>query len=343
MKVVLGFFAKDIGIDLGTVNTLISVKGKGIVIREPSVVAIDKYTNSIIAIGNSAKEMFGRTPDNLEAIRPLKDGVIADYTATKKMLKFFVEKACQKYVVAKPRVVVGVPLGVTEVESSAVEEAVVEAGAREVFLIEEPMAAAIGAGLKVSEASGSMIVDMGGGTSEIAVISLGGIVAGKSIRVAGDELNEAIIEYVKREHNVLIGEKSAEEAKHTIGCAYPSMTVEEMIVKGRDLHTGLPRTITLTSSQMEDAMRDVIMQIVNSIKATLETTPPELASDIMINGITISGGCALIKNIDRLIALQTGIPVNIADDPLDCVVKGCGMVLDDIDSLKSVLINSKRK
>ena len=339
----MGFFAKDLGIDLGTANTLVSVKGRGVVIREPSVVAVDKYTGNIIAIGNSAKEMLGRTPENLEATRPLKDGVIADFTATKKMLKHFVEKACQKYIFARPRVVVGVPLGVTEVESSAVEEAVLEAGAREVFLIEEPMAAAIGAGLKVSEASGSMIVDMGGGTSEIAVISLGGIVTGKSIRVAGDELNEAIIEYVKKEFNVLLGETSAEEVKLNIGSACPSMTVEEMVVKGRDLQTGLPKTITLDSTQVEEAMKDVIMQIVNAIKATLEVTPTELASDIMVNGITISGGCALIKNFDRLIALQTGIPVNIAPDPLDCVVKGCDIVLDNLDSLKSVLINSKRK
>ncbi len=339
----MGFFAKDLGIDLGTANTLVSVKGRGVVIREPSVVAVDKYTGNIIAIGNSAKEMLGRTPENLEATRPLKDGVIADFTATKRMLKHFVEKACQKYIFARPRVVVGVPLGVTEVESSAVEEAVLEAGAREVFLIEEPMAAAIGAGLKVSEASGSMIVDMGGGTSEIAVISLGGIVTGKSIRIAGDELNEAIIEYVKKEFNVLLGETSAEEVKLNIGSACPSMTVEEMVIKGRDLQTGLPKTITLDSSQVEEAMKDVIMQIVNAIKATLEVTPTELASDIMVNGITISGGCALIKNFDRLIALQTGIPVNIAENPLDCVVKGCDIVLDNLDSLRSVLINSKRK
>ncbi len=339
----MGFFAKDLGIDLGTANTLVSVKGRGVVIREPSVVAVDKYTGNIIAIGNSAKEMLGRTPENLEATRPLKDGVIADFTATKRMLKHFVEKACQKYIFARPRVVVGVPLGVTEVESSAVEEAVLEAGAREVFLIEEPMAAAIGAGLKVSEASGSMIVDMGGGTSEIAVISLGGIVTGKSIRIAGDELNEAIIEYVKKEFNVLLGETSAEEVKLNIGSACPSMTVEEMVIKGRDLQTGLPKTITLDSSQVEEAMKDVIMQIVNAIKATLEVTPTELASDIMVNGITISGGCALIKNFDRLIALQTGIPVNIAEEPLDCVVRGCDIVLDNLDSLRNVLINSKRK
>ena len=339
----MGFFAKDLGIDLGTANTLVSVKGHGIVLREPSVVAMDVYTKNIIAIGNSAKEMLGRTPDNLQAIRPLKNGVIADFTATKKMLKHFVEKACQKYLFARPRIVVGVPLGVTEVESSAVEEACLEAGAREVFLIEEPMAAAIGAGLKVSEAQGSMIVDIGGGTSEIAVISLGGIVTGKSIRVAGDELNEAIIEYVKKEFNVLLGETSAEEVKLTIGSACPSMTVEEMQVKGRDLQNGLPKTITLTSTNVEEAMKDVIMQIVNAIKATLEDTPTELAADIMVNGITISGGCALIKNFDRLIALQTGIPVNIAEEPLDCVVNGCDLVLENLDTLKSVLIKSKRK
>lgn len=287
--------------------------------------------------------MLGRTPENLEAIRPLSDGVIADFTATKKMLKHFVEKACKKYIFAKPKIVVGVPLGVTEVEESAVEEAMLDAGAREVYLIEEPMAAAIGAGLNISEASGSMIVDMGAGTSEIAVISLGGIIAGKSIRIAGDELSESIIAYIKREFNLLIGYATAEEIKHTIGSAYPSMTVEEMNVKGRDLETGLPNQIIVNSTQIEEAMKDVIMQIIAGIKATLEVTPTELASDIMINGITISGGCALIKNFDRLIALETGIPVNIAPDPLECVVNGCSKVLDNLDSLKSVLLNNKRK
>ena len=326
----------------GTANTLISEKGRGVVIREPSVIAQDKYSKQIIAIGKSAKEMLGRTPENLEAIEPLNNGVIADFTATKKMLKFFVDKACQKYIFAKPRIVVGVPLGVTEVEESAVEEAVIEAGAREVFLIEEPMAAAIGAGLNISEASGVMIVDMGGGTSEIAVISLGGIVAGKSIRIAGDELTESIINYVKREENLLIGKATAEEIKHTIGSAYPSMTVEEMEIKGRDLQTGLPKQLIVTSTQIEEAMKEVIMQIIAGIKATLEITPTELASDIMVNGITISGGCALIKNIDRLIALETGIPVNIAPNPMECVVNGCGKVLDNLDKLKSLLINSKK-
>lgn len=338
----LGFFAKDISIDLGTANTLVHVKGRGIVIREPSVVAIDKYTQEVVAVGNEAKEMLGRTPENLDAIRPLKDGVIADFTATKKMLKYMVEKACQKYVIAKPRVVVCVPLGVTEVEERAVEEATLDAGAREAYLMEEPMASAIGAGLKISDPSGAMIVDIGGGTSEIAVISLGGMVTGKSLRIAGDELNEAIINYVKREFNVILGETTAEEIKVTIGSAYPSMTTEEMDVKGRDLQTGLPKTITVNSTQIEEAMKEVIMQIVDGIKMTLEKTPPELAADIMINGITLSGGGALIKNLDRLIALETGIPVNIAQEPLDCVVRGAGKVLEDLDSLKSVLINSRK-
>lgn len=338
----LGFFAKDIGIDLGTANTLVHIKGRGIVIREPSVVAIDKYTGQVVAVGLEAKEMLGRTPENLDAIRPLKDGVIADFTATKKMLKHLVEKACQRYVIARPRVVVCVPNGVTEVEERAVEEATLDAGAREAYLMEEPMAAAIGAGLKIGDPSGTMIVDIGGGTSEIAVISLGGLVTGKSLRIAGDELNEAIVNYIKREFNVIVGETTAEEIKITIGSAYPSMTTEEMDVKGRDLQTGLPKTITVNSTQIEEAMKEVIMQIVDGIKMTLEKTPPELAADIMINGITLSGGGALIKNLDRLIALETGIPINIAQDPLDCVARGAGKVLEDLDSLKSVLINSRK-
>lgn len=289
------------------------------------------------------KKCFGRTPENLDAIRPLKDGVIADFTATKMMLKYFVDKACQRYVVARPRVVVCVPTGVTEVEERAVEEATLNAGAREAYLMEEPMAAAIGAGLKVADPSGSMIVDIGGGTSEICVISLGGVVTSKSLRIAGDELNEAIVDYVKKRFNVAIGETTAEEIKMSIGSAYPSMTTEEIDVKGRDFSTGLPRTITITSIQIEEAMKEVIMQIVDGIKMTLEKTPPELAADIMINGITLSGGGALIKNFDRLLALETGIPVNIAESPLDCVVKGAGKVLDDLDNLKGVFINSKRR
>ena len=337
------FFAKDIGIDLGTANTLVHLKGRGIIIREPSVVAVDKYTGQVVAVGMEAKEMLGRTPENLDAIRPLKDGVIADFTATRMMLKYLIDKACQRYVFARPRVVVCVPTGVTEVEERAVEEATSDAGARETYLMEEPMAAAIGAGLKVGDPSGTMIVDIGGGTSEICVISLGGVVTSKSLRIAGDELNEAIVDYVKKKFNVAIGETTAEEIKMSIGSAYPSMTTEEMDVKGRDFSTGLPRTITVTSVQIEEAMKEVILQIVDGIKMTLEKTPPELAADIMVNGITLSGGGALIKNFDRLLALETGIPVNIAENPLDCVVKGAGKVLDDLDNLKSVFINSKRR
>jgi rod shape-determining protein MreB len=339
----MGFFSRDIGIDLGTANTLVHLKGKGIVIREPSVVAIDKYTGQVVAVGTEAKEMLGRTPENLNAIRPLKDGVIADFTATRMMLKYLVEKACQRYMFSRPRVVVCVPSGVTEVEERAVEEATLNAGAKEAYLMEEPMAAAIGAGLKISDPSGCMIVDIGGGTSEISVISLGGVVTSKSLRIAGDELNEAIVNYVKKEFNLTIGETTAEEIKITIGSAYPSMTVETMYVKGRDLGTGLPKTIEVNSTQIEEAMKEVIMQIVDGIKMTLEKTPPELASDIIINGITLSGGGALIKNFDRLIALETGIPVNIAPNPLDCVVKGAGKVLDDLDNLKNVLINSRKR
>lgn len=338
----LGFFAKDIGIDLGTANTLVHLKGRGIIIREPSVVAIDKYTGNVVAVGTEAKEMLGRTPENLNAIRPLKDGVIADFTATRMMLKHLVDKACQRYLIARPRVVVCVPSGVTEVEERAVEEATINAGAREAYLMEEPMAAAIGAGLKIGDPSGCMIVDIGGGTSEISVISLGGVVTNKSLRVAGDELNESIMDYIKKKFNLAIGETTAEEIKITIGSAYPSMTTEEMDIKGRDLQTGLPKTITVTSVQIEEAMKEVVMQILEAIKMTLEKTPPELAADIMVNGITLSGGGALIKNLDRLIALETGIPVNIAENPLDCVAKGAGKVLDDLDSLKSVLINSRK-
>ena len=337
------FFSRDIGIDLGTANTLVHLKGKGIIIREPSVVAIDRYTGQVVAVGTEAKEMLGRTPENLDAVRPLKDGVIANFTATRLMLKYLIDKACQRYVFSRPRVVVCVPTGVTEVEERAVEESTLDSGAREVYLMEEPMAAAIGAGLKISDPSGTMIVDIGGGTTEICVISLGGVVTSKSIRVAGDELNEAIIEYIRKKFNVAIGETTAEEIKIHIGCAYPSMTTEEMDIKGRDLNNGLPKTITVTSVQIEQAMKEVIMQMVDAIKMTLEKTPPELAADIMINGITLSGGGALIKNFDRLLALETGISVNIADNPLDCVVKGAGKVLDDLDGLKSVLINARSK
>ncbi len=338
----MGLFAKDIGIDLGTANTLVHVKGKGVVVREPSVVAINSNTNEVLAVGDSAKEMIGRTPGNIVAIRPMKDGVIADFDVTQSMLKYFIKKAMSFGVLSKPRVVICVPSGVTEVEKRAVEEATLQAGAKEAYLIEEPMAAAIGANLPVDEPSGSMVVDIGGGTSEVAVISLGGIVTSKSLRVAGDELDEAIVHYVKKEYNLMIGERTAEDIKTTIGAAYPKPKEESMDIRGRDLITGLPRNISITSSEIVDALKEPVNAIVDSIKYTLEKTPPELASDIMDRGIMLTGGGALLSGLDTLIKQETGMPVSIAENPLDCVVMGSGKVLDEIETLKKVLIPPKK-
>ena len=342
----MGFFnfgGKDIGIDLGTANLLVTLKGKGIVLKEPSVVAIDRKTGEILATGHEAKEMLGRTPDQIRAVRPLKDGVIADFTATQLMLKNIIKKICTRYNVGRPRVVVGVPSGITEVEERAVEESVIQAGGREVYLIEEPMAAAIGAGLEVAEPSGSIIVDIGGGTTEVAVISLGGIVVSHSLKVAGDELDEDIVNYIKREMGLAIGETTAEQIKMTVGCASPLMTETHIEVRGRDLSNGLPRNITVTSTQAEAAMRDSINEIVEIVKATLEKTPPELASDIIEKGIVLAGGGALIQNLDKLLSSKTGMPVYVAEDPLDCVVKGTGKTLEDLERLKNVLVNARRK
>ena len=337
------FGSKDIGIDLGTANILVTVKGKGIVLKEPSVVAIDRKTGNILATGNEAKEMLGRTPEQIKAVRPLKDGVIADFTATQLMLKNLIEKVGKRYNVGKPRVVVGVPSGITEVEERAVEESVIQAGAKEVYLIEEPMAAAIGAALDVGEPSGSIIVDIGGGTTEVAVISLGGIVVSHSLRVAGDELDEDIVNFVKKEENLAIGETTAEQIKMQIGCAMPLMTEMSMEVRGRDLADGLPRTVTVTSTQIEEAMKESIGKIVEIVKLTLEKTPPELASDIMEKGIVLAGGGALIKNLDKLLSEKTGMPVYVAEDPLDCVVKGTGKTLENIEKLRTVLINARKR
>lgn len=333
---------KDIGIDLGTANILVTLKGKGIVLKEPSVVAIDRRSGAIMATGHEAKEMLGRTPDQIKAVRPLKDGVIADFTATQLLLKNIITKVCQRYNAGKPRVVVGVPSGITEVEERAVEESVLQAGAREVYLIDEPMAAAIGANLDVAEPSGSIIVDIGGGTTEVAVISLGGIVISHSLRIAGDELDQDIVNFVKREMNVAIGETTAEQIKMEIGCAAPLMTEKSMEVRGRDLTTGLPKNITITSSQMEEAMKDSIAEIIDVVKSTLEKTPPELASDIVEKGIVLAGGGALIRNLDKLLSQKTNMPVYIAENPLDCVVKGTGKTLEDLERLKSVLINARK-
>ena len=339
----LSFKSKDIGIDLGTGNILVTVNGKGIVVREPSVIALDAKTNAIIATGFEAKEMVGRTPKEIKAIKPLKDGVIADFTATKLLLKNLLDRVCKRYNAVRPRVLVGVPSGITEVEERAVEEAIMRAGAREVYLIEEPMAAAIGAGIEIEEPSGNIIVDIGGGTTEVAVISLGGIVISNSLRVAGDELDEDIINYVKRELNLAIGQTTAEQIKKELGCAMPLMTQMSMEIKGRDLNDGLPRTVTITSEQVEEAMKESIMKIVEIVKTTLEKTPPELASDIMEKGIVLAGGGALIQNLDKLISLETGMPVYIADEPLDCVVKGTEKTLQDIEKLRTILLNSRKR
>ncbi len=338
----MGLFAKDIGIDLGTANTLVHVKGKGIVVREPSVVAINKKTKDILAVGDAAKSMIGRTPGNIVAIRPMKDGVIADFDITQSMLKYFIKRAMSKGVFSKPRVVICVPSGVTEVEKRAVEEATLQAGAKEAYLIEEPMAAAIGADLPVEEPSGSMVVDIGGGTSEVAVISLGGIVTSRSLRIAGDELDEAIVNYVKKEYNLMIGERTAEEIKVKIGAAYPKPKEESIVVRGRDLITGLPKNLTITSTEITEAIKEPINAIVDAIKFTLEKTPPELAADIMDKGIMLTGGGALLSGLDKLIMEETGMPVSIAENPLDCVAKGAGKVLEEIETLKKVLISPKR-
>ena len=343
MKNLFNFGSKDIGIDLGTANILVTIKGKGIVLREPSVVAIDIKTGDILATGHEAKEMLGRTPENIKAVRPLKDGVIADYTATQLMLKNILRKVCQRYNTRRPRVLVGVPSGITEVEERAVQESVMQAGAREVYLIEEPMAAAIGSGLNIADASGNMIVDIGGGTTEVAVISLGGIVTSNSLRIAGDELNEDIINYVKKEENIAIGETTAEEIKVQIGCAAPLMTDLSMEVRGRDLSTGLPRNITLKSSQILEAMSESIKKIVDLVKQALEKTPPELASDLIEKGIMLTGGGALLQNIDKLLSEETKIPIYVAEKPLDCVVNGTEKTLEDIEKLKPVLLNNRKR
>jgi len=334
---------KDIGIDLGTANTLVLLKGKGVILKEPSVVAIDRKTGSILATGYEAKEMLGRTPEQIKAVRPLKDGVIADFTATQLMLKNIVTKVCQRYNAGRPRVVVGVPSGITEVEERAVEESVIRAGAKEVYLIEEPMAAAIGANLDVAEPTGNIIVDIGGGTTEVAVVSLGGIVVSNSLRIAGDELDEDIINYIKREMGLAIGETTAEEIKMEIGCATPLMTELSMEVRGRDLGSGLPRNVVVTSSQIQEAMQDSINEIIEIVKITLEKTPPELASDIVEKGIVLAGGGALIKNLDKLLSQRTGMPVYIAENPLECVVKGTGKTLEDLERLKTVLVNARKR
>jgi len=335
-------FTKDIGIDLGTANTLVHVKSKGIVIREPSVVAINNHTGEVLAVGLEAKSMIGRTPGNITAIRPMKDGVIADFQVTQGMLKYFIRKAIGNSMFVRPRVVVCVPSGVTEVEKRAVVDATLHAGAKEAYLIEEPMAAAIGDGLPVDEPAGSMVVDIGGGTSEVAVISLGGIVVSRSLRIGGDELDDAIVLYVKKEYNLMIGERTAEDIKIKAGSAYPLEEEVRYRISGRDLVTGLPREIEIKSEEIREALAEPVNSIVDAIKYTLEKTPPELAADIMEQGIMLTGGGALLKGLDQLIHKETGIPVKVAEYPLDCVALGTGRVLEEIETLRNVLISSNK-
>ncbi len=331
------FLSKDMGIDLGTANTLVYVRGKGIVLRESSVVAVAKDRKRALAVGEQAKLMIGRTPGSIIAVRPLLDGVIADFDVAEIMLKYFISKVNDRKSFMKPRMVIGVPSGITGVERRAVIEAALTAGAREAHLIEEPMAAAIGAGLPVAEPTGSLIVDIGGGTTEVAVISLGGIVVSKSIRIAGDELNEAIIIHLKRAYNLAIGERTAEDIKIRLGSAYKTAQEQKMEVRGLNLNEGLPRTVTISSSEIRDALAEDVNQIVNAVKMTLEKTPPELASDIIDRGIVLAGGGALLRGLDELIAKETQISVHIAEDPLSCVALGTGKVLEEFSALRQVL------
>ncbi len=336
-------FGKDLGIDLGTANTLVHVKGKGVVLREPSVVAIESDTGRVLAVGDEAKQMIGRTPGNIVAIRPMKDGVIADFDVTQAMIRYFINRVVgPKTPFAKPRVIISIPSGCTTVEERAVREAAISGGAKEAYLIEEPMAAAIGAGLPVHDPTGNLIVDIGGGTTEVAVISLGGVVTAKSIRVAGDNMDDAIIQHLRKNYNLLIGERTAEDIKTSIGSALWEGPEEFYEVRGRDLVSGLPKTIKVSASEIQSALKETVEQIVDGIKVCLEKTPPELASDIMDRGIVMAGGGALLKGLDKLISINTNIPVYVCDEPLLAVAKGTGAVLENIEILKRVLITIKK-
>jgi rod shape-determining protein MreB len=339
---ILGWFSNDLAIDLGTANTLVYVKGKGIVLSEPSVVAVrrnDRDRSRVLAVGRDAKMMLGRTPGNIVAIRPMKDGVIADFEITEAMLRHFIRKVHNRGSLIRPRIIICVPSGITPVEKRAVRESAESAGAREVYLIEEPMAAAIGAGLPITEPICNMVVDIGGGTSEVAVISLAGIVYARSVRMGGDKMDEAILQYVKRTYNLLIGERTAEIIKTTIGNAYPGTEVETMDVKGRDLVTGIPKIINVNSDEIRQAIQEQIDAIVAAVKTALEQTPPELAADIVDRGIYLTGGGALLKNLDILLHQETGLPIKIADDPLSTVVMGSGRALDNLNILKEVMVD----
>jgi rod shape-determining protein MreB len=335
-KGLFGWLSSDIGIDLGTANTLVYVKDQGIVLREPSVVAVQSGTNKVLAVGDDAKRMLGRTPANIVAVRPMKDGVIADFEVTEAMLRHFISKVHNGRVRVKPRVVIAVPSGITEVEKRAVRESAIHAGAREVYLIEEPMAAAIGVGLPVQDPAGNMIIDIGGGTTEVALISLSGIVFSKSLRVAGDELDEAIVQYMKRAYNLMIGERTAEEIKIKIGSAHPTEEETSMEVKGRDLVAGLPKTIRITSQEVREALLEPISAIVDSVRTTLERCPPELSADLVDRGLVLAGGGALLRGLDKLLSRETGLPVHVAEDPLGAVAEGTGKCLNELKFLRQV-------
>ena len=339
----MSFIGRDMAVDLGTANTLVYVRGRGIVLNEPSVVAVNQDTGGILAVGIEAKKMIGRTPGNIVAIRPLKDGVIADFDTTERMLRYFIQKVHKRSYLAKPRIVVCVPSGITGVEQRAVKDAGYAAGARKVYIIEEPMAAAIGAGLPIHEPTGNMVVDSGGGTTEVAVISLGGIVTALSIRVGGDELDQSIINWVKAEYSLLLGERTAEEIKMAIGSAYQLQGENDAEIRGRDLATGLPKTIVVTAAEIRKALEEPVKQIVNAVKGTLDKCPPELASDLMDRGIVLTGGGALLKGLDERLRRETGMPIHIADRPLDAVVEGSGKCIEEFEALEKVLISEPRR
>ncbi len=339
----LGLFSSDIGIDLGTANTLVYVKDHGIVLREPSVVAVEVGTAKVLAVGDEAKRMLGRTPSKIVAVRPLKDGVIADFEITEAMLRHFIQKVHggRRFMKPKPRVVIAVPSGITEVEKRAVKDSADHAGARETYLVEEPMAAAIGVGLPVQDAAGNMIVDIGGGTTEVALISLAGIVFSRSVRVAGDELDEAIVQYMKRAYNLMIGERTAEEIKIKLGSAYPMEQETTMEVKGRDLVAGLPKTLSITSQEVREALLEPISTIIDSVRITLERCPPELSADLVDRGLVLAGGGALLRGLDKLLMEETGLPVHVADDPLSAVAEGTGKMLNEIELLRKLSANER--
>ncbi|MCP9949545.1 rod shape-determining protein [Actinomadura madurae] len=339
----LSFLGRDMAVDLGTANTLVYVRGRGIVLNEPSVVAINRNTGRIVAVGIEAKRMIGRTPGNIVAVRPLKDGVIADFDVTERMLRYFIQKVHKRRHFAKPRIVVAVPSGITGVEQRAVKEAGYQAGARRVYIIEEPMAAAIGAGLPVYEPTGNMVVDIGGGTTEVAIISLGGIVTSQSVRVGGDELDQAVISFSKKEYSLMLGERTAEEIKMAIGSAYPGGDEEPHAeIRGRDLVSGLPKTVVISAEEVRRAIEEPVNAVVDAVKTTLDKCPPELSGDIMDRGIALTGGGALLKNLDERLREETGMPIHLVDNPLDSVVLGTGKCVEDFESLRQVLVPEKR-